>query len=284
MATKINWTAHQGSIANYRSLQQITAIKYVHGWLATKKRRWRDGEFTTPLCLACNEVENSRHIFYCKHPDMLDARNQAVNRLQEKIQKISQPDVAKAIAVGVRSIGNSHSAGLYQREFVVSADIAQAMEDQDQIGWDHFMMSRMARKWSAIGPNESYSDRRKIWETKIAHYALDTGLVLWRRRNQLIHGTQEGVSKLEEAKTLETIQAIYEAIFPNSHPSHRWLFAVPVEAKLADNRTTQIAWIDSIRRLYPQQYKDIKTRIGKMDFRQEHLEYVKSQRRSSSEI
>ena len=92
----------------------------------------------------------------------------------------------------------------------------------------------------------------------------------------LIHGTQEGVSKLEEAKTLETIQAIYEAIFPTSHPSHRWLFAVPVEAKLVDNRTTQIAWIDSVRRLYPQQYKDIKTRIGKMDFRQEHLEYTLS--------
>ena len=89
-------------------------------------------------------------------PRHVDARNQEVNQLQEKVQKISQPDVAKAIAVGVRSIGNGTSAVLYQREFVVSTEIEQAMEDQEQIGWDHFMMSRMAKKWSAIGPNEAY--------------------------------------------------------------------------------------------------------------------------------
>ncbi len=49
-------------------------------------------------------------------------------------------------------------------------------------------------------------------------------------------------------------------------------------------RPTQIAWIDSIRRIYPQQYSDIKTRVGKTDFRQEQLEYIKSRRRRTSDI
>ena len=65
--SKINWTAHQLAIAQYQSLQQVTVMKYVHGWLATKKRRWRDGEFSTPLCLVCNEVEDSRHMFCCQY-------------------------------------------------------------------------------------------------------------------------------------------------------------------------------------------------------------------------
>lgn len=92
------------------------------------------------------------------------------------------------------------------------------------------------------------------------------------------------MSKLEEAKTLETITAIYDDIVPISHPPHRWLFAVSVTEKLEDNRTTQISWIDSVQRLYPQQYRDIKTKVGKTDFRQEQLEYVKSQRRCPSGI
>ena len=33
---KINWTAHQGAVAHYQLLQQVTVMKYVHGWLATK--------------------------------------------------------------------------------------------------------------------------------------------------------------------------------------------------------------------------------------------------------
>ena len=92
------------------------------------------------------------------------------------------------------------------------------------------------------------------------------------------------MSKLEEAKTLETITAIYDEIFPTSHPSHKWLFSVAVEDKLAENHVTQIAWIDSVRRLYPLQYRHIKTTVGKTDFRQAQMEYVKSQCRGTGGI
>ena len=71
---------------------------------------------------------------------------------------------------------------------------------------------------------------------------------------------------MEEAKTAETIRAIYEDIYPNIHPSHRWLFAASVDEKLAELRATQIAWIDGVRRLYPQQYEDIKLLLERQIF------------------
>lgn len=110
---------------------------------------------------------------------MVEARNHEIQRLQENVTKITEPEVAKAIAVGVRSIGNSNLAMVYRREFVVSVENAHAMEDQEQIGWDHFMMSRMAMKWSEIGPTEAYRDRTHLWVRKVAHHALETGLALW---------------------------------------------------------------------------------------------------------
>ena len=282
--SNINWTAHQAGISQYQLLPKVTVMKYIHGWLATTKRRWRDGELSTPICLLCNEAEDSRHMFCCYNTELSAARLGVYKKLDEQVRKISVQEVADAIAVGIRSIGNESSADLYRREFVVSKEVAQAMTDQAQIGWDHFLMSRMAKTWSEIGPNEHFRERPHVWEQKLAGYVLESGIALWKHRNQLIHGSLDGVSKLEEAKTAETIRAIYDEIYPTIHPSHRWLFAVSVEDRLAELRSTQIAWIDGVRRLYPQQYDDIKTTIGKTNFRADTLEHMKSQGRVSSSI
>ena len=275
----INWKAHQEGIAKYQILPKVTVMKYIHGWLATTKRRWREGELSTPLCLLCDTVEDRGHMFCCQNSELLGSRLEALRKLDEQVRKITQPEVADAIAVGVRSIGNDTSAILYRQEFVVATDVSQAMFDQEQIGWDHFLMGRIALKWSEIGPAENHRDKPQVWGKKIVDYVLGTGIELWKQRNQLIHGSQEGVSKVEAAKTLETIRAIYNEIYPNIHPSHRWLFPGTVEDKLAETRATQIAWIDGVRRLYPTQYADIQTIIGKTDFRQETIEYIKARSR-----
>ncbi len=96
-------------------------------------------------------------MFCCHNSDLSAARLVVFKKLDEQVRKISVKEVADAIAVGVRSIGQDNSADLYRREFVVSIDVTQAMTDQGQIGWDHFLMSRMAKKWTEIGPNEHYT-------------------------------------------------------------------------------------------------------------------------------
>ena len=44
----IDWIAHEQAVSTLPLLQRVTIIKYIHGWLATKSRRYRDGAFFQP--------------------------------------------------------------------------------------------------------------------------------------------------------------------------------------------------------------------------------------------
>ena len=274
--TDINWKAHEAVIFSHQILKRVTVLKYVHGWLATQKRRWWEGTFHTPQCMLCQEIEDRGHMFCCSHERMVSVRNTVIQNFDAKVQKITSPEIAQALSVGIRSILGDANASVYRREFAPNKLVEQIMQRQEEIGWDHFLFGRMTRQWSELGPNESYTEKPKQWEKQIACYAVAGGLEIWKERNFIIHGTDGGASKLEEAKTEETIRALYNDILPSIHPSHKWLFHVPVEVKLTEQYTREMTWIDSVRRLYPQEYKNIRTQIGLIDFRPEKVEYTKA--------
>ena len=225
--------------------------------------------------MLCQDAEDRGHIFCCSHESMVSARKLVIKNFDKQVQKITSPEIGQALSVGIRSVLGDANASVYRLEFAPNTVVGQAMQRQEDIGWDHFLFGRMTRQWSVLGPNESYEEKPKQWGKKIACYAVAGGLEIWKERNRLVHGTDGGVSRLEEAKTIETIRALYNDILPSIHPSHKWLFNVPVEVKLTEIYTRQMTWIDSVRRLYPQEYKNIRTQIGMIDFRPEKTEYAK---------
>ena len=59
----IAWNEHFQEINRHPKPMRATLTKYLHGWLTTKKRRFRTGSFIDPYCPLCGEVESTLHMF-----------------------------------------------------------------------------------------------------------------------------------------------------------------------------------------------------------------------------
>ena len=54
----VDWVAHGKALCAVPYLQRITVIKIIHGWNATKRRRFCMGGVDSPQCQLCNTEEN----------------------------------------------------------------------------------------------------------------------------------------------------------------------------------------------------------------------------------
>ena len=152
------------------------------------------------------------------------------------------------------------------------------MDEQNLIGWSHFLQGRISRAWKIIGPNESYKKYESHWASTVACHCITVGLRLWTERNRLIHGNDGETSKLEVAKTDEFVKLLYTELFPNTHPSHSWLFSTSLEDRIQESYPAKVAWLDSVRRLYPEKCKEYRAIVGAKSFSRKDIEYNKTAR------
>ena len=276
MFDMVDWSAHNCALKKYPLLQTVTVMKFIHGWLATMKKRSTIGEVATPLCMLCGDEENNLHIYSCQFETIRAARDNQWRKLDEVVKNLSTPDVGAAFSVGMRSVTGKIDMKMYRKEFSASKELDKALQSQEQIGWNHFMFGRISKYWQEIGPTTEYIERPEIWATKIVNAVITFGITLWKKRNQIIHGNDGGISKLVLQKTEMTIRTLYDEICPTCHPSHQWLFQTLLEERLRETHPVQIAWIDSIRRIYPSRFKDATTRMGQVVFPAAEIEYIKA--------
>ncbi len=273
----IDWTAHKKAITLFPRLQSITIMKYIHGWLATKRRRYRDGAFEDPLCPLCLKEEGHLHIFMCQHPHMAEARTREYLRFETFLKSRIDPAATQAIQVGVRSINSHEDLLVYEEEFIGDRHIKVAMDHQQSIGWKHFLYGRISTQWKNVELLEEYKKTPSAWAAELVFKILDMGRILWRHRNMLFHGNDGEISKMEIRKVQNIIQRIYSDIGPTSKAEHSWLFAPTLEDRLQEHYSLHIMWIDSIRRLYPTEYGDLVTEVGNQALFDKEIEYMKSQ-------
>ena len=169
----------------------------------------------------------------------------------EKIQKITELETVAALLVGLSSEMNHNTVELYKNEYAPSQVLREVMQEQTHIGWDHLWSGRIAKRWMEVGPQEEFQATPELWAKKIVGALLDFGITLWKFRNKVIHGEGGGPSTLECWKTKEMIHTLYEKLAPHCHQEHRWLFSEHKEDKLQESHSVQVAWVDSVRRLYP---------------------------------
>ena len=271
----IDWSAQEASIQKVPPIPRITVFKLVHGWLATARRRCREGLVVTPQCSLCQEEENRDHMFCCTDERISNVRTKELLKLKASIFEITETTAGNAIIAGIQSIIDDYDVGIYSREFASTTLLADAMDEQQTIGWNHFLQGRISLKWKLVGPSASFRGDKNNWAQQIVAKTLNFGLAIWKHRNVLVHGTDSGVSKRQIANTLAMIDLLYQEILPKIDIEHKWLFMESIEKKLAAPYTVQVAWVDSIRRLYPVQYGRCKYNIGKGNFTQHTLEYIK---------
>jgi hypothetical protein len=79
----INWAAQHNVLKRYNSNDQRRILKFVHGWLPTYDRMYREQQAPSPKCPLCNNlIEDNLHIFTCTHPQQQEVVATLHNRME----------------------------------------------------------------------------------------------------------------------------------------------------------------------------------------------------------
>ena len=275
---RIDWTSHAKGLASFTNLQQITVTKYIHGWLATKRRRFRQGIYDSPLCPLCFREETDLHLFTCSYERMAEFRRRQFLEFDKALHRSVPPQTVSAIQSGMRSIGTPGITTLYTDKFTTDSTLRQAMLDQESIGWDHFLKGRLSNKWKDQQYLPTFTKNPDSWSKTIIIDILQMTCRLWQQRNCLIHGNDGEVSKLAVQQTRDIVELVYSDLLPHVDPQHNWMFTTSIEDKIFEHYSLHVAWLDGIRRLYPEKYHAVVQSLRQQNLIDKELEYTKSSR------
>ena len=256
--SQINWIAHSRAFNKMARRQKTTLIKYVHGWLATNKRRFREYRVSTDKCLLCGHSEHRDHIFHCRNETMRSIREKAWSQYISEITQVGSPAVQAVFLSGMATIIGADSPDEDTRsEWPV--DIRKAYSSQEAIGWDQVLYGRISIAWELClrksGEEGQTVDNR--WTTKAIQRSWQFGLELWAVRNKLVHGSTGGVSQLELLRVTQLVQIMNRELVPRLDPNMRQVVLRPESDLLALSYPGQLAWLGKLKFLCPIWYREL---------------------------
>ena len=86
------------------------------------------------------------------------------------------------------------------------------------------------------------------------------GLELWTIRNQLIHGTVNGISRVEIERVQTQIKSLYRELPHRINQRPVEVFDISEADLLQTGYHNQVAWIGKTQFLYPQETREIEQR------------------------
>ena len=245
----IAWNAHEKELQAYPITRKVTLIKYMHGWLATKKRRHQEGRFSDPLCPLCGVEETKRHFFHCQNPQMRQINKIWWKQYLRDIGDDTDNGRKHVFQVGLETLLGGESQPIREkREW--PRDLQLAFQAQEEIGWDQVLSGRIAKQWETQEVHKTKDSSRvpsNRWIRKIIRLSWDYGLEIWKTRNELVHGTEGHISKMEQSQTTMLVRTMYRELRPLIQHRREEIFSVGEKIRLEQNCSSQIAWQQQLR-------------------------------------
>ena len=169
-------------------------MKYAAGFLPTGNHAHRHGHWETNLCPICNaQVEDNPHIMRCSYPDAILERHTRISEFHQwLLDNNTDSDIARTM---VYTLINGPSTKFVDMvPSTASSLIYQAAHEQDLIGWDNFLVGRIAEKWSCAqqqyhnktssNPNEHHGIS---WSGRCISHIYTMVHSVWMYRNGIVH-------------------------------------------------------------------------------------------------
>jgi hypothetical protein len=193
----IHWSAQQAVMSRYDSNDQRRVLKFVHGWLPTYDRLYREKLANSQRCPLCFYlVENNAHLFNCRNPSQQTIQKSMIDRIRKDNQCNSRRELIHAITEGItHGISDSQWTADYIYD---NKKINKWITEQNQIGWSQLINGRLAQSLTqAISDilknqgTESWYLSAEKWTRRLIQIFWDTMLQLWNNRNKILYdGTQ----------------------------------------------------------------------------------------------
>ena len=167
------------------------------------------------------------------------------------------------IYLGLHSVTESHN----YEEGPIYSDMERSLKgcnaEQTEIGWINVFFGRISKKWGTVNVSMMKADRGTSidparWTTKFIREMFKITEGIWIERNIEHHGVSNAISLSERDATAKIIQSYYEKLKPHVLPQDQWLFQKSVRRKLSETYCNQIAWIETISKIYKKEISELK--------------------------
>ena len=217
----INWEAFQQAFRK-ATIPQTHLIKLTHSILPTQSRLHLYDPAISPNCPHCaaSLPEDYLHILQCPHPAYLKWRRKFLQKLRHHCdQKNTNPTLRDLLIEGLES----WMAQRPPRHVTDSTKYNALVHEQNQIGWYYIIHGWFSNQWVAHQQeytsqlqhtnlaDTSKSPTAQHWQTSLQQIIWHHWHLLWKLRNELLHGTAPTTSPPEHLvrTTHQTLHTIY---------------------------------------------------------------------------
>jgi hypothetical protein len=271
----IHWELQHKVLSSYDINDQRRILKFVHNWLPTNKRLHREKASNTQRCPLCQYiVEDELHMFQCQHA----IQQGVVQQLKERISnEIKLTDEVKAIMVQIISRG-IRGGNCVSTSSILPKDLRKGIEAQSQIGWYQVVYGRMAKDFVACLANNDDSGSSKasaeMHGRKIIRAFWDTMLILWKQRNDVVHGITEDSRRAARIQALDQkVRHCYEQKYIMPIDDRQRLFQKTEEEKLREDPRNIATWIRMAERIIRTNRRENKRMTGQKRMMEQYFKW-----------
>ena len=263
----ICWEAHRKELEQYPLIKRVTLLKYIHGWLATKKRRFREGYFKDSLCPLCGEDDSTGHFLHCKQPQIREIRDHRWKLFCAAVECHTPGGCRQVFLAGLGTLtGFDPPTQETIHDWPKALQVAYT--EQDDIGWDQILKGRLSKSWEVVAQRKVEGSRHSgsyTWIRRMIRLGWRYGMDMWLARNELVHGPDGQTSSMELKRTIELIKAVYRELLSTVTYRRHEVFRLGEDDMLRQTYQSQIAWLEQLKFLYKERYIEIEAAtVGKL--------------------
>ena len=260
--SKIDWDAHEFELSKVRGLYKISIYKLIHRWQPTNKvvQRNERRRAHQALCTECGNVDEQLHYMKCHSDYFEEARKYAWKKFRNVMKPYRHNNSMTAIMwTGVqRWIHDEFDEERTQKENLPFGDdvtqeqceiLLDAFEEQKEIGWDHFIVGRVATGWSkyfATNVEDSYEKEGKViaFGRTLVRATWKFTMSVWVGHNEAVHGTDNKYSARNVKGIKDCIHNIYNNYKNLISQEDEWLFREEARIRCDSSVPQMIGWLE----------------------------------------
>ena len=151
-------------------------------------KKW--GFRTHDECPRCKKKdETALHVLQCQHSTARDEWSTQLTDMQQWMEdQKTDPAISKAILHNLKKWRKCR--GIFSDHYR-DKQIRKAIRDQNDIGWEQFLLGRISYRWSNI--QLTYYQKRHMkktgekWAEKLIQYIWKLHWGIWNHRNEILH-------------------------------------------------------------------------------------------------
>ena len=268
----IDWDILDSIMQTRSTHDKTNIIKYIHGWQHTGHQKLLFNSKTKySICTLCKQEEVQHHYMICPCSQWTTQRNKVWKLLKTKLTRAhTHPQIISIIS---QVIYHTHSPTIHRlyEGHEEDSPMAEAVREQDKIGWKHIFLGRISNGWSTI--QETYVSQNpttwrdekypieaamKRWRSTFILSLLQYGLDLWIERNNHVHGdTPKNRAFIKRRKLIERAQDLYTE-GPSSVPQQQNRLFHNFEKRIEGSTRSLEGWIELVELAQKRQLENIK--------------------------